>query len=189
MRPCQSQHAAAHGTPLPTDYSDDTIAVRFWCGWIGKGWMACRFMRMSNPLIDVRLSDVSFQTNNLLRISNKKLLSTAAASQAVAHQNKVAFAGKTPHIYDESTSVQIQRTTLLSSQLPQQLGEVAIHSSFALTQTCPDSEFTGVISLEWQVYDHGETLGHESERCEFLSAAASDRVAAWWCGRSFADLS
>ena len=98
-----------------------------------------------------------------------------AAAQTTAQQNEVKFKGKTPKVYDDSTGVKLERIPIIETKLPKMLGAVPIHSGFLFTQACPDSSLTGAISLQWEVYDHGEHLDSESERCEFLSAAASDR--------------
>ena len=93
----------------------------------------------------------------------------------VAKQNRVMFEGRQPVVYDDATSVRLTNVPLSANELPFYMGEVPIKRGFTLTQETPDCEFTGMMAFTWQVYDHGEHLGEERERCEFLSSAASDR--------------
>ena len=130
---------------------------------------------MNPVLVDTPISESDFKARDDLLVQRQQMLVAEAAAQTTAQQNEVKFKGKTPKVYDDSTGVKLERIPIIETKLPKMLGAVPIHSGFLFTQTCPDSSLTGAISLQWEVYDHGEHLDSESERCEFLSAAASDR--------------
>ena len=88
----------------------------------------------------------------------------------VAQDNRVQFSHKVPSLKEIDTDVLVQAEHLMS--YPAAMGTVRIRGGFALLMEMPATACTLACTVVVHVYDCGEVIGDETQRCEIVSGAA-----------------
>jgi hypothetical protein len=90
----------------------------------------------------------------------------------IAQLNRVQFSHKVPSRAEKNTDVVVTGNSLAS--VPTQMGAVRVRQagSFELMMESPSTAFSTSVTVVLEVYDCGEIIGDESQRCEIVSGAA-----------------
>ena len=94
------------------------------------------------------------------------------SSSTIAQLNRVQFSHKVPSLAEKNTDVVVTGNSLAS--VPTQMGAVRVRQagSFELMMESPSTAFSTSVTVVLEVYDCGEIVGDESQRCEIVSGAA-----------------